>query len=53
MKFAKLRGGWPVERTVADMRVGEVAYTVPWAYNPRTEELKDSFLISEGLHSYQ
>lgn len=45
MKVAKLRGFWPIERTVADMRIGEVAYVVPWAYNPRTEELQDSFLI--------
>ena len=46
MVKAKLIGAYPKDRTIAEMKAGESAYTVPWAYNPRTEDLDYSYIIN-------
>lgn len=33
------------ERTIADMRPGDVGYTVPWAWDERVGQLRTSFTI--------
>lgn len=33
------------DRTIADMDLGEVGYTVPWAYDADTGELNRNFTI--------
>lgn len=41
MKVSKVLGIPRFTRTVADMRLNEVAYTVPWSFNPKTNELDE------------
>jgi hypothetical protein len=35
------------ERTIADMKRGEVGYTVPWAYSKKENMLNTSHTLSE------
>jgi hypothetical protein len=33
------------KKKISDLKVGEVAYTVPWAFDPDTNELETDFPI--------
>lgn len=45
MSNAILLGEWEEERTIADMEPGEVGFTVPWAYDRITGNVRDYFTI--------
>lgn len=45
MTTAQLIGAYPRDRTNDEMLVGETGYTVPWAYDPDTGELRTTFSI--------
>jgi hypothetical protein len=45
MANATYKGTVPMARTIQDMKVGEIGYTVPWAYHPKTEELDEEYPI--------
>lgn len=47
MVKVKFVGNVPYQRTIADMEIGQVAYTVPWAYCPQTGDLDESFPITD------